>query len=448
MTDGTLSKRLVSGSARVRRRLRALWFGALCGTSLLAGTAVAQPTPDQPDLASITGNPAATTFSTGTGQLGRWLGLRDEWGLRLGGVWLADTNLVAAGGVHPGSATNNSALFVGFGIDAEKLVDWRGAAFGFQFLQFNGGDTNADAGTITGYNGITGPLPHNRSELFEAWYEQALIKDVLKVRIGRSTPSADFNNVTRPVAFDDSTQNIPSVSGLLYTTIFANGSMLGILPGYYNPGDGITVNFTPTNRFYVNVGAYDGNLARGIQTGLVGPQFNGYYTMIAEMGFDWVLGEGRHPGQFGIGLWRHTGQLSAPGGLTQDSTGGFYLFGSQRLAFGLNDRVRASSISAFYQFGVNDSQTLPINKYYGAGLTAFGLIGDRERDSMGVGIGVSRTNPNLFVRPTEVILQAYYQAHLFAAIFLQPAISYIPTPGAVASAPGALTTTMRLTVLF
>jgi porin len=61
---------------------------------------------------------------------------------------------------------------------------------------------------------------------------------------------------------------------------------------------------------------------------------------------------------------------------------------------------------------------------------------------------VSRTNPHLFVRPTEVILQAYYQAHLFAAIFLQPTISYIPTPGAVASAPGALTTTMRLTVLF
>jgi len=432
----------------VRRRLRALWLGALCGTSLLANAAVAQPVSDRPAVASVTGNPAATTFSTGTGQLGRWLGLRDEWGLALGGVWLADTNLVAAGGVHPGSTTNNSALFVSLGINAEKLADWRGAAFGFQFLQFNGGDTNADAGTITGYNGITGPLPHNRSELFQAWYEQVLVKDVLKVRIGRSAPSADFNNVTRPVAFDDATQNIPSVSGLLYTTIFANGSMLDILPGYYNPGDGITVSFTPTTQFYVNVGAYDGNLARGIQTGLTGPQLNGYYTMIAEMGFDWVLGEGRNPGQLGIGLWRHTGQLTAPGGITQDSTGGFYLFGSQRLAFGLNDRVTASSISAFYQLGFNDSQTLPINQYYGAGLTAFGLIGDRERDSMGIGIGVSRTNPNVFVRPTEVILQAYYQAHLFAAIFLQPTISYIPTPGAVASAPGALTTTMRLTVLF
>jgi hypothetical protein len=40
--------------------------------------------------------------------------------------------------------------------------------------------------------------------------------------------------------------------------------------------------------------------------------------------------------------------------------------------------------------------------------------------------------------------QAYYQAHLFAAVFLQPIASSIPSPGA----PGALTTTMRLTVLF
>jgi hypothetical protein len=49
-------------------------------------------------VASVSGNPAATTFSTGTGWLGRQLGLRDEWGITLGGIWLADTNLVAAGG--------------------------------------------------------------------------------------------------------------------------------------------------------------------------------------------------------------------------------------------------------------------------------------------------------------------------------------------------------------
>jgi len=431
--------------------LTALTLFCFGGFLLLGGAVTAQtvsPSPDATPTASVTGNPAATTFATGTGQLGRWLGLRDEWGLRLGGLWLADINGLVAGGAQPGSWTVNSALFVNLAVDAEKLVDWRGAAFGFEFLQFNGADSNGQAGVLTGYNGITSFPPFNRSELFQAWYEQSLVKDVLKVRIGRSTPSADFNNVTRPVALDDASQNIPSVSGLLYTTIFANGTLLHILPGYYNPGDGITVNYTPTRQFYLNAGVYDGNLARLVQTGLTGPQFNGYYVAIAEMGFDWLLGEGRHPGQFGIGLWRHTGQLTTPDGIVEDSRGGLYLFGSQRLAFGLNDQVPASSISAFYQFGVNDSQTLPVTQYYGAGFTGFGLIGHRERDSMGIGIGVSRMNPHLFTQPAEVILQAYYQAHVVAAIFLQPTVSYVPTPAAVPNTPGALATTLRLTMLF
>jgi porin len=428
-----------------RRRGRRTWgaqLAALCGAALLVGTAAAQ------DVGSVSGNPGATTYLPGTGQLGRWLGLRDEWGLRLGGVWLADLNLLAAGGVQPDSWTANSALIVGLNIDAEKLVNWRGAGFGFQFLQLNAADTNDQAGMIAGYNGIVGPKPRQRSEFYEAWYEQVVLKDVLKLRLGRSTPAVDFNNVMRPLTLRDDSQNIPAVSGVLYPTVFANGSLLGALPGYYNPGDGVTVNFTPTRTFYLNLGAYDGNLARGIQTGLTGPQLNGYYFMIGEIGFNWLLGEGRHPGQFGIGLWHETGQLTGPPGIVQDGTGGVYLFGSQRLAFGLNDRVKASSISAFYQFGVNDSQTLPINQYYGAGLTGFALIGDRAQDSMGLGVGVSRTNPNLFVRSTEIVLQAYYQAHLFATVFLQPTVSYVPTPGAVASAPGALATTVRLTVLF
>ena len=111
---------------------------------------------------------------------------------------------------------------------------------------------------MQGYNGIVGPPPFNRTELFEAWYEQEMIKDVLKIRIGRVNPGADFNNVLRPVTFTDSNQNIPSVSGLIYSTIFANGTLIGVLPGYYNSGNGVTINFTPTKSFYLNLGVYDG----------------------------------------------------------------------------------------------------------------------------------------------------------------------------------------------
>jgi porin len=169
--------------------------------------------------------------------------------------------------------------------------------------------------------------------------------------------------------------------------------------------------------------------------------------MIGEMGLDWTLGEGHHPGQFGVGLWRQTGSISFAN-VTEDGFSGFYLFGSQQLAHGINPRVPSSAITSFYQFGFNSSQTLPMREYYGVGMTAFGLIGDRDRDSMGFGVGLSRLNPNLFARQSELMFQAYYQAHVVAAIFLQPTVTYIPTPGLSPDLPGALATTLRLTVLF
>lgn len=418
----------------------------LCSSLAVSGGTSAQGLADRP-VAAVSGNPAATNVFTGTGLLGRSLGLRDEWGVKLGGLWLADANVVAAGGAQPGAWSANSALFVSLEVDAEKLVGWRGATFGVEFLQFNGANTNGQAGSVAGYNAIVGAPPFNRSELFEAWYLQEIVKDVLKVRIGRSVPNYDFGNVLQPVDLIDSAQNIPSVSGLLFTPVFVNTSMLVALPGYYNPGNGVTVNFTPNKSFYLNIGAYDGNNARGVQTGLNPPMFNGYWFTIGEIGTNWMLGGGSHPGRFGIGLWRQTGPITAAG-LTDDGFGGFYAFASQRLARGVNPDMPNSSVSMFLQVGANSARTLPIQQQYGGGITGYGLIAGRALDSMGMGVAVSRLNPALFDRPAEVMLQAYYQAHLFDATFLQPTVSYIPTPGISSATPGALALTMRLTVLF
>ncbi len=50
--------------------------------------------------------------------------------------------------------------------------------------------------------------------------------------------------------------------------------------------------------------------------------------------------------------------------------------------------------------------------------------------------------------PGELMFQAYYRAHLVAGTYLQPVISYIPTPGAGADLPPAWAATMQITVLF
>jgi porin len=391
-----------------------------------------------------------------------------ESGVTFGGLVVSDGNILMAGGAQPGALSWNNFLIVSMTLDGEKLLGWKGADFGVQFLQFNGGNSNGEAGSVQGYNGLPGAPPWNRSELYQAWYRQKFFDDKLIIRIGRTAPSYDFNNVCRPVVTQDASLEIPSVSGLIYAPIFVNPTMLGALPGYYNSADGVTVTVAPTQSSYINFGCYNGNQANGVQTGMVGTQLNGYYFNILETGADWIIAK-KYPGQFGIGTWYQTGILTAPGNITQNGTGGIYFFGGQRiwgrssqpalapLPYGEGKppadlssilKKQNSSISLFYQFGVNNSETLPVNKYVGAGITGLGLIPKRPADSMGFGTAWSWLNPHLFNRSSELMFQTYYQAHLYGGVFLQPVLSYIPTPGASASLPSAWAFTLRVTMLF
>ena len=97
---------------------------------------------------------------------------------------------------------------------------------------------------------------------------------------------------------------------------------------------------------------------------------------------------------------------------------------------------------------VNDSEILPVNQYFGMGLTGFGLVPHRPEDSLGAGMAWAWLNPNLLDRSSELMFQGYYQAHLVAGTFFRPAVSYIPTPGAASNLGAAWALTFRLTVLF
>jgi porin len=445
----------------------------LCFASLLPSARCAEP-PAEPAASvsdqlavkvpdSITGNPAAENELPGTGLAGRLLQLPSESGLRLGGLWLVDTNGLISGGAQPGKWSWNSALIIGANFDAGKLLNWQGASFAIQFLQFNGQNTNVQAGSVQGYNSLPGAKPLDRSELYQLWYRQTLFDDKIIFRIGKIVPTYDFNNVARPVPTQDEALSIPAVTGLLYTPVFVNPTLLGAIGGYYNSVYGVTVTLALTKNSYLNYGFYDGNVARGVQTGLTGPHFNGYYFNILEAGVDWVAAR-KYPGQLGAGLWYQTGQLRGPPGISQNGTGGFYLFGGQRIwgrlsentasdgkdkiVIPASEREQNASISTFMQFGVNNSETLPVKEYLGLGFTGFGLVPHRPGDSIGVGMAWSWLNPNLFDRSSELMFQGYYQARLFAGTFFQPAVSYIPTPGANSKLSSAWALTFRFTFLF
>lgn len=418
---------------------------------------------------AISGNPVSESDMPGTGLAGRFLHLPADKGLRLGGIWLGDGNLLISGGAQPGKSSFNSALIIGANLDGEKAFGWKGSEFGVQFLQFNGQDTNGQAGSVQGYNSLPGAPPLNRSELYQFWYFQKLFDDRVIIGVGKLAPTFGFNNVARPVPTQDQNLAIPAVTGLLYTPVFVNPTLLGAIGGYYNTVYGATISIAPTENTYLRYGVYDGNVARGVQTGMTGPHFNGYYFNIWEVGVDWVIAD-QYPGQFGAGLWHQSGLLEGPNNVSETGTGGFYLFGGQRIWGRVAEKSallgtkssdgkgkmnlpalsagQDASISTFIQFGANNSVTLPMNQYFGMGLTGFGLVPKRPNDSIGGGLSWSWLNQNLFNRSSELMFQGYYQAHVAAGMFVQPTVSYIPTPGADSSLGGAWALTCRFTVLF
>ena len=400
---------------------------------------------------AIAGNPGAVNIVAGTGELGRLIGLGPESGLRLGGVLVSNGNYLVAGGHAPGDTSFNNLLVTDLDADLEKLAHIPGASFGAALLRFDGQPTNQQAGIVTGYNGLTGAPPLDRTELYELWWRQSLLSDQLVMRIGKTVPTYDFGNVVRPVPVHDVALQIPAVSGLLYTPIFVNPTILGALPGYYNSAYGITATLAPSQRFYFSVGNYDGNVARGQQTGLrVGPTFNGYWFQIGEMGTAWLLGPGNLPGAFGIGVWNQTGKLtlSAPPRIfTQNGTHGVYTFASQRLWHGERDGD-ATGVSGFVQLGANDSQTMFATQYLGLGLTAFGVIPGRPMDSLGAGLAWSRLNRNRELGPDEALLQFYDQVHVFGSIYLQPVLTLSPNPGEKTARAPTIAFTLQSTVLF
>ncbi|MBL7479584.1 carbohydrate porin [Legionella bononiensis] len=401
-------------------------------------------------ITSISSNPAAVNVSTGTGIIQRFiekkLGIEHDHGIMLQGAWIGDTNNLFSGGITDAKrVTSNSALLVDLNIDMKQFNGWPGGLFSAQFLQQNAQNTNAQAGLIQGYNSLPDVAPFNRSELYALWYRQALFDDKLFVRIGKTITTLDFNNVIKPVSLSAGEPNIPAVTSLIYTPVFINPAVDGVMPGYTNSAYGLTLNFTPTNKWYLTYGIYDGNLASGKQTGLSGPTFNGRYFQVAETGGAWLVGKKQVPGTAGIGLWHQKGLIRQQHLSEMEATGA-YLFGSQRLWY-RHPGFDISGISAFYQLSINNSSVLPMNKSIGAGLTAFGLIANREADSLGIGSSLAWLNRHSTDRPTELMFQMYYQAQIIPNIFLEPALSYIPTPGQSSSLPPAFAGTIRAIIL-
>src|SRR5262249_5594324 len=145
-------------------------------------------------VATISGNPAASNVSPGTGDLGRLLGL-DQLGIRLGGVWIMDEDWDSRGGLRPGHWAEQNLLVLDLTVDLEKMIGCKGGKVGVEFLNHSGSAASALTGDLLAYDGLDCIPPFARTELYELWYLQTFFDKRLSIRIGKQIPTYDFGNI-------------------------------------------------------------------------------------------------------------------------------------------------------------------------------------------------------------------------------------------------------------
>src|SRR5271163_2151442 len=127
----------------------AVGFPALARAAqpIASASPVASSTPSvtSTTVEPISSNPGAVNIISGTGLLGRTIGLDKIPGVFLGGVWVGNGNYLITGGFKPGKWSFNSLVLGDLVVDFEKLAGLQGAQFGVEVLQFNGQDSNGDA---------------------------------------------------------------------------------------------------------------------------------------------------------------------------------------------------------------------------------------------------------------------------------------------------------------
>lgn len=400
----------------------------------------------------VSSNPSPSDH-IGTGYLAdklfeMWTGEKNRTGFSLEGLWILDGNQLFSGGKpHTDKQTTNNLFQLELLFDTGKVSSWKGGLFAIEYLQLNGAPTNVNAGLVQGYEGLIQTPPLNRTNLYTWWYRQELLDGKIITRIGKSTPNCDFNSVNRLFPINDNRIS-PDASSVIYGTIFNHGSLAAFLPSYYNSAFGASIFYFPIKSFYVSVGGYDGNKGRGEQTGITSPQFNGYYLFISETGYSWS--NAKLPGRVALGAWRQTGELvlnTETEKITQQGTNGLYFYGSQRLWW-KDKKCADSGIVTYLQLGVNNTKTTSINKFLGWGLSTYGLVPGRLKDAFGLGLSLAGLNKKSEPYSSEWMFQTYYQCHLFASVYLEPVISFIPRPGAVKDLPPTWAGTLRMLAHF
>jgi porin len=353
---------------------------------------------------------------------GDWGGLRTELsdkGVTVGSWWIIDWSQNWHGGLNTEGSAFRHLFGVDLTFDTEAMFGWKGGTLFGQFYNQNGEDgTATDVGDFQAFSNIDAD---GRSQVAELWYEQWLIEDRLRIKIGKVDANTEFDYV------DFGTEFIHSTPGFSPT--------IHALPTYPDPAMSVNVFAYPTDWAYVGFGLYDGAATNDFRTGSRGPSTFGHedWFYIGEGGVTWLLGENHLEGRFGAGGWYHSGTFDRFDGQRQNGAGGFYFVFDQRL-YRENplDEEDEQGIGMFVATGHADRDVSDADHSVSTGMAWTGMIPGRDDDVFGVGLNYvhfTEMDDAPYTKNHELAYELFYKIQISPALSIKPNLQYIRHPG-------------------
>jgi porin len=280
-----------------------------------------------------------------------------------------------------------------------------------------------------------------RTEVYEIWYEQKLLNDKLRVKLGKVDVNTEFCFAAHSFDFSN--------GGLNYA--FPN-SQFTFMPTAPDSAWGALVYVYPNDMIYAGAGVFDGALVEGFNgdygpATLFGPPADLY--LIGEVGLNFKVAG--NPWRVGAGVTRHTGTFSRFGdGTQQDGNTAVYLISDATLwKENPADEKDEQGLGAFFVYDTADSDINPVDQHFGGGLAWTGALPGRDSDVVGVGVSYSHFAGQAagFVDTGELVVEGFYKIAITQYLSVKADLQYIKDPGG-AGLPDALAALVRVQIAF
>jgi porin len=350
---------------------------------------------------------------------GDWKGIRtklEEKGITFGSEYVNDNFIKMTGGLNDKKPFKAEGLINTYiEIDTEKVGLWKGGKLFTNFENLHGkgltGDYVGDLQTLSNIDA------QRHSQLSEYWYEQSLLNEHAKIKVGRQDANADFCTLENAGDF------INSSFGLIPTVP---------IPTYPAPALGVSTIVSPNKYIDLKYGFFDGGSQMG--TNAFRTAFDGKdgSVHLAEISLKPEI-KG-HKGNYIAGYWLHTGDFDeitdAEDVMSLKHNAGFYTAFDQKIFNEKKDKEQGLNIIG--QFGWAPADRSEISRYYGTGLKYTGLIPKRDKDITGIATAiacVSDRYKNIDERSHEAVLEVFEKIQITNWLAFQPSMQYIFNTG-------------------